>query len=80
MSGSGSIGIVTGIVNTFGPDSAVAKTACVMAGATETTFYTLAVYFGAVGIKNTRHTVAAALFADLASVVLCLIVCRFFFQ
>lgn len=80
VSGSGSIGIVTGIVNTFGPDSAVAKTACVMAGATETTFYTLAVYFGAVGIKNTRHTVAAALFADLASVVLCLIVCRFFFQ
>lgn len=70
---------MTGIVAQFGPDSAVAKTACVMAGATETTFYTLAVYFGAVGIKNARHTVAAALFADFASVVLCLIVCGFFF-
>ena len=71
---------MTGIVAQIGADSAVAKTACVMAGATETTFYTLAVYFGAVGIKNSRHTVAAALFTDVVSVVLCLIVCRIFFQ
>ncbi len=79
ISGSGSIGLVTDIVSRFGADSAVSKTACVMAGATETTFYTLAVYFGAVGIKNIRHSAYAALFADMVSVTACLIVCNIFF-
>lgn len=79
VSGSGSLGIVSEIVARFGGDSAIAKTACVMAGSTETTFYTLAVYFGATGIKKTRHSVAAALFADLASIIICLIVCTAFF-
>lgn len=79
ISGSGSIGIVSDIVSRFGPDSAIAKTACVMSGSTETTFYTLALYFGSIGIKKTRHTVAAALFADCVSVIVCLIVCTMFF-
>ena len=79
VSGSGSIGLVTDIVSRFGADSVVAKTACVMAGATETTFYTIAVYFGSIGIKNIRHSAHAALFADIVSIVLSLIVCRFFF-
>lgn len=80
ISGSGSVGLVNDIVSRFGADSAVAKTACVMAGATETTFYTLAVYFGAAGIKKTRHTVAAALFADVSAIVICLFVCNIFFN
>lgn len=79
ISGSGSIGIVTELVNHFGADNALSKTACVMAGSTETTFYTLAVYFGAVGIKKTRHSVAAALLTDIASVLISLIVCNIFF-
>ncbi len=79
ISGSGSIGIVTELVNHFGADSAIAKTACVMAGSTETTFYTLAVYFGAVGIKKVRHSVTAALLTDVASILISLIVCNIFF-
>lgn len=79
ISGSGGIALVTDIVARFGADSAVAKTACVMAGATETTFYTIAVYFGAIGIKNIRHSAYAALFADMVSVTASLIVCNIFF-
>ena len=79
ISGSGSVGIVSELVSHFGADSAIAKTACVMAGSTETTFYTLAVYFGSVGIKKTRHSVAAALLSDVMSVLISLIVCNIFF-
>lgn len=79
ISGSGSIGIVSELVNRFGADSAIAKTACVMAGSTETTFYTLAVYFGTVGIKKVRHSVTAALLTDVASILISLIVCNIFF-
>ena len=79
VSGSGSLGIVSETVARFGADSVVAKTACVMAGSPETTFYTLAVYFGAVGIKKTRHSAAAAILADIAGVIICIIVCSAFF-
>lgn len=79
VSGGGSIGILTDLVNRFGPDTLVGRTASVMMGSTETTFYTLTVYFGSVGIKNTRHALPSALFADMAGIVASVVVCRMFF-
>lgn len=76
ISGSASLAIVTDIFRVSGPDSLAGKIASVMMGSTETTFYTIAVYFGAVGIKNTRHTLPAALSADLTGIVLSAIVAR----
>ena len=65
VSGSGSIAIVNDIFSVYGADSVEGKIASVMMGSTETTFYTIAVYFGAVGIKNIRHTVKSSLLADI---------------
>lgn len=76
ISGSASTAIVTDIFKNLGPDSPAGKIASVMMGSTETTFYTVAVYFGAVGIKNTRHTIAAALLADLTGILLATILTR----
>ncbi len=76
ISGSASLAVVTDIFETAGPDSAAGKIASVMMGSTETTFYTIAVYFGSVGIKNTRHTLTAALSADLTGIVLSALVAR----
>ena len=70
ISGSASLAVVTDIFRTYGPDSAAGTIASVMMGSTETTFYTIAVYFGAAGIKNTRHTVASALTADITAILL----------
>ncbi len=70
VSGSGSIAIVNDIFKNFGPDSAAGKVASVMMGSTETTFYTVAVYFGAVGIKKARHTLKSALLADLCGMLI----------
>ncbi len=70
VSGSGSMAIVNDIFKNFGPDSTVGKIASVMMGSTETTFYTVAVYFGTVGIKNLRHTLKSALLADVAGMIL----------
>ena len=69
ISGSASLALVTDIFKTYGPDSQIGKIASVMMGSTETTFYTIAVYFGAVGIKNTRHTIPSALSADLTGII-----------
>lgn len=76
VSGSASTAIVTDIFHTLGPDSPAGTIASVMMGSTETTFYTVAVYFGAVGVKNTRHTVAAALTADLTGICLSVFLAR----
>ncbi len=65
ISGSGSLAIVSDILNTYGPDSMVGRMASVIMGSTETTFYAVAVYFGSVGIKDSRYTIKAALLADL---------------
>lgn len=70
VSGSGSIAIVSDIFKNSGPDSISGKIASVMMGSTETTFYTIAVYFGAVGIKNLRYTLKSALLADLTGMFL----------
>jgi spore maturation protein B len=66
LSGSGSLGIMTELMKVHGPDSLIGILASTMYGSSETTFYVLAVYFGAVGIKNTRHAVPVGIIADVA--------------
>ena len=65
ISGSAALGVGADLINAYGPDSALGRTAAVMLGSTETTFYTIAVYFSAAGITRTRYAVPAALCADL---------------
>lgn len=79
LSGSGALGIMTEIAGKYGGDSYMAKLAAVMTGSSETTFYVLAVYFGAVGIKKVRHALIAGLIADLAGIMSALIICRIVF-
>ncbi|MEG1879737.1 MAG: spore maturation protein [Oscillospiraceae bacterium] len=74
VSGSASIAIVNDIFANNGPDSIAGLIASVMMGSTETTFYTVAVYFGTVGIKNVRHTIFAALLADATGIILATII------
>jgi len=69
LSGSGSLGILSELVKTHGPDSTIGRMASIMMGSTETTFYVLAVYFGSVSVTNSRHAVPAALTADLAGII-----------
>jgi len=69
VSGSAALGVGAEIISACGPDSYAGRVAAVMLGSTETTFYTIAVYFGAVGITRTRYAVPAALCADLAGFV-----------
>ena len=66
ISGSAALAVGADLMARYGPDSIVGRTVAVMLGSTETTFYTISVYFGAAGIKRTRYAVPAALFADLA--------------
>ena len=66
VSGSAALGVGAELISAYGPDSLIGRTAAVMLGSTETTFYTIAVYFGAAGIVKTRYAVPAALCADLA--------------
>ena len=65
ISGSAALGVGADLINTYGPDSDLGRTAAVMLGSTETTFYTIAVYFSAAGITRTRYALPAALCADL---------------
>ena len=64
ISGSAALAVGTDLMATHGPDSLIGRTVAVMLGSTETTFYTISVYFGAAGIKKTRYAIPAALFAD----------------
>jgi len=70
VSGSASLAVVTDIFKNFGPDSLQGNIASIMMGSTETTIYTIAVYFGSVGIKNIRYTLLAALTADLTGIIM----------
>ncbi|MDO4992644.1 MAG: nucleoside recognition domain-containing protein [Prevotellaceae bacterium] len=79
LSGSGARGMMVDTMQTFGADSFVGRLACIFQGSTDTTFYILAVYFGAVNIKYTRHAVAAGLLADLAGVIAAIAICYLFF-
>jgi len=67
ISGSGALAIGSELITRYGPDSAIGRTAAVMLGSTETTFYVIAVYFGAAGIKRSRYAIPAALCADIAA-------------
>lgn len=79
ISGSGSLAIVETIFKDHGPDSFAGRVASVMMGSTETTFYTLTVYFGSVNVKDTRYTVKAALLADLFGILTSVWVVRMLF-
>ncbi len=79
LSGSGTLGIFTELVKQFGPDSLIARTAGTIFGSTETTFYVIAVYFGAVNVKRTRHAVPAGLIADAVGVIASVAICRMVF-
>ena len=79
VSGSGALAVATDLMTTYGPDSYIGRVAAVMLGSTETTFYTIAVYFGAAGIIRTRHTIPAALTADLTGFVVSALTVRLFF-
>ncbi|MBQ8712332.1 MAG: spore maturation protein [Prevotella sp.] len=79
LSGSGARGMMVDAMQTFGADSFVGRLSCVFQGSTDTTFYILAVYFGSVGIRYTRHAVACGLLADLAGVVSAIAICYMFF-
>ena len=79
LSGSGARGLMVDAMTTYGADSFVGRLACLFQGATDTTFYILAVYFGSVGIRKTRHAVTCGLLADLAGIVAAVFICYLFF-
>lgn len=79
ISGSGSLAIVSDLIHKFGPDSFVGRITSVMMGSTETTFYTLTIYFGATCVTKTRYTLKAALLGDLATIMISVMICRMFF-
>jgi len=79
LSGSGSLGIMTEIIKVHGPDSFIGIMVSTFFGSTETTFYVLAVYFGAINIKNTRHALPAGLIADIAGILAAVFIVRMLF-
>lgn len=79
LSGSGARGMMVDAMTTYGADSFVGRLSCIFQGSTDTTFYILAVYFGSVGVRYTRHAVAAGLLADLAGIVSAIAICYMFF-
>ena len=76
---SGARGMMVDAMTTFGADSFVGRLSCVFQGSTDTTFYILAVYFGSVGVRYTRHAVACGLLADLAGIISAILICYMFF-
>lgn len=79
ISGSAALAVGADLMAQHGPDSSIGRCAAIMLGSTETTFYTISVYFGAAGIKKTRYAVPAALFADLTGFVMAALTERLFF-
>ena len=79
LSGSGARGMMIDAMQTYGADSFVGRLSCIFQGSTDTTFYILAVYFGSVGIRYTRHAVACGLLADLAGIIAAIAIAYFFF-
>ena len=78
LSGSAALAVGAELMAQYGPDSIVGRTAAVMLGSTETTFYTISVYFGAAGIRKTRYTIPAALFADFVGFFMAALTTRLF--
>lgn len=79
LSGSAVLGMFSDIVNQFGPDSYITKLTAIMVGSSETTFYVLAVYFGAVGIKKFRHALLAGILADIIGIIAAIAVAHWLF-
>ena len=79
LSGSGARGMMVDAMTTYGADSFVGRLSCIFQGSTDTTFYILAVYFGSVGVRYTRHAVSCGLLADLAGVIAAIAICYMFF-
>lgn len=79
LSGSAALAVGADLMAQYGPDSLIGRTAAVMLGSTETTFYTISVYFGAAGIKKTRYTIPAALIADFTGFLVASLTVKLFF-
>ena len=79
LSGSGARGMMVDAMTTYGADSFVGRLSCIFQGSTDTTFYILAVYFGSVGVRHTRHAVTCGLLADLAGIIAAIGICYMFF-
>jgi spore maturation protein B len=79
LSGSGALGVMAEITNNFGPDSLMGRMVAVMMGSHETTFYTLAVYFGSVSISKTRHAVPAGIISDIVGIVIAVTITNLIF-
>jgi spore maturation protein B len=80
FSGAASTGLMADIIHEHGGDALISKMAATMMGSTETTFYVIAIYFGAIGIKKMRHAVLTGLIADLAGIIASVIICRVLFS
>jgi spore maturation protein B len=79
LTGSGSLAFTTDLIKTSGPDSVIGRMAATLYGSSETTFYVLAVYFGAVGVRRTRHAVPAALIGDIVAAIAAVVICAWMF-
>jgi spore maturation protein B len=79
LSGSGALGIYMEILKNYGPDTYIGRVASIIMGSTETIFYTITIYFGAVGIKKIRHTLWAAIIADLVAIIMAITLARAMF-
>ena len=79
VSGSGSTALLTSIYQDYGPDSSAGRVVSVLAGSSETTFYAIAMYFGCIKVKKIRHTLVAAIAADMTALVASVIIVRIFF-
>ncbi|NOX10114.1 MAG: spore maturation protein [Gammaproteobacteria bacterium] len=79
MTGSGSVGVLAELIQTYGEDSIIVKIAATLFGSTETTLYVLAVYFGAVNVRKTRYALQAGLIADAVGFIAAVIVCYWYF-
>jgi spore maturation protein B len=79
LSGSGSLALTTDLIKRFGPDALLGRTAATLYGSSETLFYVLAVYFGAIGVKRTRHMIPAALVGDVVAAMVAVAVCSWMF-
>lgn len=80
FSGSAATSVMAELIHTHGGNSFISKTAATMMGSTETTFYVIAIYFGAVNIRRTRHAIPAGLIADLAGIIASIFICRYLFS
>ena len=79
LSGSGSLSYVSNLLSQYGPDSFIGKLASTIQGSTETTFYIIAIYFGAIGIKKYRYSIIVGLLADISGFFAAIFICKLFF-